>query len=103
MKWVLITEIWYESIQVRNGPSPSKPRPTPAWGGSATTGSMAAATRLARAAGRRPGTGDKRSSNVPALLDRLIYGILAAEAALIGRGVTPPVGLRAYLAATRST
>ena len=40
---------------------------------------------------------------MPALLDRLIYGILAAEATLIDRGVTPPVGLRAYLAATRST
>jgi hypothetical protein len=59
--------------------------------------------KVAGAAGHWPAPVGERSSSVPALLGRLFHGILAAEAAPIRRGLTPPVRLSATLAATRWT
>ncbi len=51
--------------------------------------------------GARQGTrpGDKQSSNLPPLLDRLCYAVLAMEARLTGAGLRPPAGLSVFCVA----
>lgn len=48
--------------------------------------------------GDRPA--DKQSSNLPPILDRLGYAVLATEARLIGAGLRPPAGLSVFWVAT---